>query len=151
MHRSIVGNLRQTKQTKQDEKRVVLQLQIYFFFCNSIVITLLSNIMYLLFLLWLTQKALKMIDVELLMKNDFKFSLSIMDSPYGGHYRYLNVYLDSSVLGFRFFFIFIRVCSLYIFIGVDNLFHRRNTYFWLLLIWKGCWFRKWSHPHKNQP
>lgn len=49
--------------------------------------------------------------VELLMKNDFKFSLSMMGSPYGGHYRYLNVYLDSNVLGFHFFFVFIRVCS----------------------------------------
>lgn len=71
----------------------------------------LNNIMYLLFLLWLTQEALKMIDVELLMKNYFKFSLSMMGSPYGGYYRYLNVYLDSNVLGFHFLFVFICVCS----------------------------------------
>lgn len=40
MHKSIVGNLQRTKQTKQEEKWVVLQLQIYFLFCNSVITTL---------------------------------------------------------------------------------------------------------------
>lgn len=45
-----------------------------------------------------------MSDVQLLMKNGFRFPLRVMDSHHDWHYRFLiiNVYSDSSETGLHF-------------------------------------------------
>jgi len=67
-----------------------------------------------------------MIDMQLLMKNGFRFHLRVMDNHHDWHYRFLNVsvYSDTSEIGLHFLLIYLLrliICLLgWIFILSSN-------------------------------